>query len=234
MTNRVIGLIGAMDEEIELLLGEMTHNETIVKSGITYVKGSWLGKEVVVCKSGVGKVNAAVTTQVLIDTFGVTSVIFTGVAGALDPELQIGDIVISTSCMQHDMDVSPLGFARGVIPYQKVSDFPADQELVSLAAKACDGLGEVNYKVGRVLSGDQFIASRETVKVLYEELHGVCAEMEGSAVAQACYMNGVPYVVIRSMSDKADGSAHVNFAEFTVDSSRRSHVIVSRMLEGIS
>ncbi|MBO2944939.1 5'-methylthioadenosine/adenosylhomocysteine nucleosidase [Paenibacillus sp. F411] len=230
MKSHTVGLIGAMDEEIELLLNEMECSERVVKAGITYVKGALQGKEVVVCKSGVGKVNAAITTQVLIDSFGVSQILFTGVAGALDPELNIGDIVISSSCMQHDMDVTPLGFQRGVIPYQEVSDFPADKELVSLAEAACQTLEDVSYKVGRVLSGDQFIASRETVELLYGELQGACAEMEGSAVAQACYMNGVPFVVIRSMSDKADGSAHVNYAEFTVASSRRSHRIVSRML----
>ncbi|MFI2857587.1 5'-methylthioadenosine/adenosylhomocysteine nucleosidase [Paenibacillus sp. JSM ZJ436] len=230
MKSHTVGLIGAMDEEIELLLNEMECSERVVKAGITYVKGTLQGKEVVVCKSGVGKVNAAITTQVLIDSFGVSQILFTGVAGALDPELNIGDIVISSSCMQHDMDVTPLGFQRGVIPYQEVSDFPADKELVFLAEDACQTLEDVSYKIGRVLSGDQFIASRETVELLYSELQGACAEMEGSAVAQACYMNGVPFVVIRSMSDKADGSAHVNFAEFTVASSRRSHRIVSRML----
>ena len=231
MTTTVIGLIGAMDEEIELLLAQMEHGEKVIKAGITYVKGTWQGKDVVVCKSGVGKVNAAVTTQILIDHFGVSKVVFTGVAGALDPGLDIGDIVISSSCMQHDMDVSPLGYERGVIPYQSVSDFPADAQLIRLAQDACKALGDGNYLIGKVLSGDQFIASRETVQTLYEHLHGACAEMEGSAVAQTCHMNGVPYVVIRSMSDKADGSAHVNFAEFTVKASHRSHRIVSRMLD---
>lgn len=230
MTAQVIGLIGAMDEEVELLLAQLENKETKVKAGVTYAAGTIHGKQVVVCKSGVGKVNAAVTTQVLIDTFGVSKVLFTGVAGALHPELNIGDIVISSSCMQHDMDVTPLGFARGVIPYQEVSDFPADQHLVELAEEACKEQAAGHFITGKVLSGDQFIASRETVQTLYEDLGGACAEMEGSAVAQVCYMNSVPYVVIRSMSDKADGSAHVNFPEFTVKASKLSHEIVSYML----
>lgn len=230
MTTQVIGLIGAMDEEIELLLAQLENKETTVKAGVTYAAGTIHGKQVVVCKSGVGKVNAAVTTQILIDSFGVSKVLFTGVAGALHPELNIGDIVISSSCMQHDMDVTPLGFARGVIPYQEVSDFPADQHLIELAEEACKEQAAGHFIIGKVLSGDQFIASRETVQTLYEELGGACAEMEGSAVAQVCYMNSVPYVVIRSMSDKADGSAHVNFPEFTVKASKLSHEIVSYML----
>lgn len=230
METGTIGLIGAMDEEIELLLAEMEQGKTVTKAGISFIQGNWQGKSVVVCKSGVGKVNATVTTQLMIDHFGVSCVVFTGVAGALDPALDIGDIVISSSCMQHDMDVSPLGFERGIIPYQAVSDFPADERLIQLAEEACQVLTAGKYMVGRVLSGDQFIASRETVRQLYEQMNGACAEMEGSAVAQTCYMNRVPYVVIRSMSDKADGSAHANFAEFTVAASRRSHRIVSRMV----
>lgn len=230
MTTSVIGLIGAMDEEIELLLAQMESSEKVTKSGVNYVRGTLQGKEIVVCKSGVGKVNAAITTQILIDHFGVSQILFTGVAGALDPRLNIGDIVISSSCMQHDMDVTPLGFERGIIPYQSVSDFPADDRLIKLAEQACKELSADGYLVGKVLSGDQFIASRDTVQMLYEQLNGVCAEMEGSAVAQVCYMNEVPYVVIRSMSDKADGSAHVNFQEFTVKASQRSHSIVTHML----
>lgn len=230
MATQVIGLIGAMDEEVELLLGQLENKVTSVKAGVTYASGIIHGKQVVVCKSGVGKVNAAVTTQILIDSFGVSKILFTGVAGALHPDLNIGDIVISSSCMQHDMDVTPLGFARGMIPYQEISDFPADPSLIELAEEACKEQSAHHYVIGKVLSGDQFIASRETVQTLYEDLNGACAEMEGSAVAQVCYMNNVPYVVIRSMSDKADGSAHVNFPEFTVKASKRSHEIVNYML----
>jgi adenosylhomocysteine nucleosidase len=221
-----IAIIGAMNEEIELLVGQMEQVILSSKAGITFREGNFLGKQVVVCRSGVGKVNAAVTTQILIDRFGVEAVIFTGVAGALDPELNIGDIVISSECMQHDMDVTPLGFAKGMIPYAEISIFPASAELVELAVASGKRLFEGRVKKGRVLSGDQFIASREIVSELHKELEGTCVEMEGSAVAQVCSMNAIPYVVIRSMSDKADGSAHVNFAEFTVQASENSYKIV--------
>jgi len=224
-----IGIIGAMNEEVELLLVGMKPSETVKQTGLTYVAGEWLGKQIVVCKSGVGKVNAAVTTQILIDRFQVDKIIFTGVAGAVHPELNIGDIVISSVCVQHDMDVTALGFERGVIPYQETSAFPADETLIALAEQACLAQG-AHYRIGKVLSGDQFIASKETVGRLYTEMDGACAEMEGAAVAQVCFMNRVPFVVLRGMSDKADGSAHVNFAEFTVHSSQRSHRIVEHML----
>lgn len=228
MTNTV-GLMGAMQEEIELLLAGMDNVKQHTYAGIHYAEGDIYGQHVVVCQSGVGKVNAAVTTQMLIEKFGVSKVIFTGVAGAVHPELEIGDIVVSTTCVQHDMDVTPLGFKRGEIPYQEVSAFPADLNLISMAEKACEQLA-VPLRKGIVLSGDQFIASKETVKRLYEELDGACVEMEGAAVAQVCYMNDVPFVILRGMSDKADGSAHVNFAEFTVKASHQSHKIVESML----
>ncbi len=228
-----IGLIGAMDEEIELLLAGMEQSEEITRAGVRYVKGTFQGKSVVVCKSGVGKVNAAVTTQILIDQFGVSKVLFTGVAGAVHPDLNIGDIVISTECIQHDFDVSALGYPRGVIPYQEVSAFPANEQLVALAEQACREVSVGNYILGKILSGDQFIASRDTVAWLRDEMDGACVEMEGASVAQVCYMNGVPFVVIRSMSDKADGSAHVNFAEFTIESSQRSHAILEYMISQI-
>ncbi|MGN7357651.1 5'-methylthioadenosine/adenosylhomocysteine nucleosidase [Paenibacillus sp. SAF-054] len=230
MPQTTIGIIGAMDEEVELLLAGMRNAETVDKAGIRYYKGTYHDRDIVVCKSGVGKVNAAVTTQILIDTFGVSQVLFTGVAGAVHTQLDIGDIVISSECLQHDMDVTALGYERGVIPYQEVSAFPADPALVALAEQACAELGEVNCRVGRVLSGDQFIANVDQVAWFHEHMQGACVEMEGASVAQVCYMNRLPFVVIRSMSDKADGSAHANFAEFTVASSRRSHAILDYMI----
>ncbi|WP_195572902.1 5'-methylthioadenosine/adenosylhomocysteine nucleosidase [Paenibacillus sp. 1001270B_150601_E10] len=225
-----IGIIGAMNEEIQLLLEALTDKAEIKGAGTTYYTGTLYGKSVVICKSGVGKVNAAVTTQVMIDRFKVEKVLFTGVAGAVDPELQIGDIVISSACLQHDMDVTPLGFKPGEIPYQEQSVFQADQDLVSLAEKVCEARFPGRYRTGLVLSGDQFIASREKVRELHETFQGFCTEMEGSAVAQTCALNDIPFVIIRSMSDRADGSAHMNFAEFTVMASEHSHLIIQDML----
>lgn len=231
MAYRTIGVIGAMKEEIELFHEHMQQVRETERAGITFYEGEFHGKSIVLCKSGVGKVNAAVTTQLLIDTYGAGAVVFTGVAGAVDPELNVGDIVVSTECMQHDMDVTALGFPRGTIPYEQTSLFIADPQLQELAKQASNELFAGRVKEGRVLSGDQFIANRDTVAALYRELGGACTEMEGAAVAQVCSMNRVPFVVIRSMSDKADGSAHVNFAEFTVQASNHSFRIVEQMLK---
>ncbi|WP_019636087.1 5'-methylthioadenosine/adenosylhomocysteine nucleosidase [Paenibacillus fonticola] len=230
-----IGLIGAMDEEIALLLQQLERQNVSVHAGINFVTGLFHGKEVVVCKSGVGKVNAAATTQLLADRFHVKQILFTGVAGAVHPELNIGDIVISSSCQQHDMDVTPLGFERGIIPYQEVSDFPADAKLISLAEEACTRLCRDNrYRVGKVLSGDQFISNYDYVRELHETMDGACVEMEGAAVAQVCHMNQIPYVILRSMSDKADGTADVNFAEFTALAAQRSYEILNDIIRHLN
>jgi len=228
-----IGIIGAMDEEIALYLEAMGQTKQTAKAGIAYYEGELEGKDVVLCKSGVGKVNAAVTTQILIDQFQTERVIFTGVAGALHPDLNIGDIVVSTDCLQHDIDVSALGFAPGQIPFTEQWVWEADEELRQQAIEAgrelAAGAG-VQVVSGRILSGDQFVASREKVQWLHEQFDAHCTEMEGAAVGQVCAMNSVPFVVVRSMSDKADGSAHVNFVEFTRLASERSYAIVRKML----
>lgn len=228
-----IGIIGAMNEEIALLLEALTDKHEVQAAGTTYYTGILYGQNVVICKSGVGKVNAAVTTQVMIDRFDVGKVLFTGVAGAIDPELNIGDIVISSACLQHDMDVTPLGFKRGEIPYQEESIFAADPALVQLAQTVCESRFPGRYRTGIVLSGDQFIACRDKVRELHETFQGACTEMEGSAVAQTCARNSLPFVVIRSMSDRADGSADMNFAEFTVMASKHSHLIIQDMLQSM-
>ncbi|WP_054028035.1 5'-methylthioadenosine/adenosylhomocysteine nucleosidase [Bacillus sp. FJAT-28004] len=232
MSFNKIGIIGAMAEEIELLHEHVNVVSEVTKAGITYYEGKLHGKTIIYCKSGVGKVNAAVCTQILLD-LGADCVLFTGVAGAVDPELNIGDIVVSTSCVQHDMDCTPLGFARGTIPFHPKSEFPADERLIELASAASNRLFSGRSLQGKVLSGDQFIASREMVKLLHETLQGACAEMEGASVAQVCDMNNTPFVIIRSMSDKADGSAHVNFQEFTVTASNNSYQIIDDILQHI-
>lgn len=233
MNVKKYAIIGAMKEEIELLVQHMDHVTKTTKAGIVYHEGVFYGKQAVVCMTGVGKVNAAVCTQILIDTFGVEAVIFTGVAGALDPQLEIGDLVVSSECMQSDMDVTALGFPLGTIPYQETSIFKADARLVELAMQSCERLFPGKAKLGRVLSADKFITNREEVSHLHQELGGLCTEMEGAALAQVCAMNDVPYVVIRSMSDKADGSADVNFAEFTSLAANHSYRIVEDMMQQI-
>lgn len=226
-----IGIIGAMVEEVERYREAMRGERETRHAGIPFYRGELAGRDVVVCKSGVGKVNAAVCTQLLIDRFQVSRIVFTGVAGALHPELEIGDIVVSRDCVQHDVDATALGFQRGEIPFHPKWVFEADPQLVALAERAARRMTEVRVMTGRVLSGDQFVTDRDKARGLHEQFGGLCLEMEGAAVAQVCDMNGVPFVVIRSMSDKADGSAPVDFPAFVKLASRRSCEVVCAMLE---
>lgn len=228
-----IGIIGAMDEEIELLHQNVTLIKQSTIAGITYYEGSLCGQSIIYCKSGVGKVNAAICTQVLL-SFSVDCVWFTGVAGALDKRLDVGDIVISSSAMQHDIDVTALGFAKGVIPFQVQSEFIADDTLIKLAKQAGDALFPNRTVIGKIVSGDQFIASVDKVSELHATFNGVCAEMEGAAVAQVCSANEVPFIIIRSMSDKADGSADVTYKDFVVQAADHSYSMIEYMISHLS
>lgn len=228
-----IGLIGAMEVEIELYLKGMTEIEESRRAGMSFWRGKFLRRDLVLCQSGVGKVNAAICNQILIDHYAVDQVIFTGVAGALDPSLNVGDLVVSVDCLQHDFDVTALGYTWGQIPGLGTT-FDADPTLVELAIKAGERITDCQTIKGRVLSGDTFVADRESVKKLHRELGGTCVEMEGAAVAQVCVMNKIPFVVIRSMSDKADGSAGISYREFKFLAARRSYEIVTKMIGAMS
>ena len=210
-----IGIIGAMEEEVALLIEAMTDDRVSVIAGMTFHEGKLDGVDAVVVKCNVGKVNAASCTQLLISVFGVDRVINTGVAGSLDADIDIGDIVVSTEAVQHDMDVTALGFARGEIPYSEVSVFPADEEMRKSAVQAVTVVApEIHVFEGRICSGDQFIASHEQKEAIISEFGGLCCEMEGAAIAQVCCLNGTPYVIIRAISDKADDSEEVSYVEF--------------------
>ncbi|WP_026690687.1 5'-methylthioadenosine/adenosylhomocysteine nucleosidase [Alteribacter aurantiacus] len=226
-----IGIIGAMKEEIDYFLKEGTSFTEEKKAHLTLYKGSWHGHQVVITRCGVGKVNAAITTQLLIDIYHVEAIIFTGVAGALDPELEVGDLVVSTSCIEHDLDASALGFERGEVPmFEYSSVFSADEGLVSLAYDAAISLNEGYVKKGVVLSGDQFIADPEKVVELRERFDGTCVEMEGASVAHGAMVNQTPFVILRSISDKANGEAAGSFETFVEQSAVRSSKIVESML----
>ena len=211
----MLGIIGAMDEEISQIAELMTDVEETTIAEMTFKKGTIGGKEVVAVRSGIGKVNAAMCTQILATYFHVDSVINTGVAGSLRNEINIGDIVISTDALQHDMDATGFGYELGVIPRMKVSTFVADDRLAKLAKEECieANLG-IGVHCGRVVSGDQFITDKATKQRLIDTFDGYCTEMEGAAIAQAAYLNGIPFLVIRAISDKADDSANMDYSEF--------------------
>ena len=227
-----IGIIGALDEELATIkaAAEIQGSEKV--ADMEFCVGTLGGKEIVIVKSGMGKVNAGICAQILISRFSVTSIINTGVAGALDGRINIGDIVISTDAVQHDFDVSPIGFAKGEIPYTGLYAFQADETLRESARDAVKhaASGSAIYE-GRVCSGDQFIASREKKQAIVDSFDGLCCEMEGAAVAQVCWLNHVPFVIIRAISDKADHSEEINYASFAGITARRSAAIVRAMIE---
>ena len=211
----MIGIIGAMEEEVAHLKEAMQVEETVERAAMTFVKGKLDGKDVVVVRSGIGKVNAGICAQILADLFEVDTLINTGVAGSLDAAIDIGDIVISTDAVQHDMDVSALGDPVGQIPRMDTFAFPADERLVQLAVQANEEANpDIHTFTGRVVSGDQFVSDGAVKERLVTQFQAKCTEMEGAAIAQAAYLNKISCVIIRAISDKADNSSTMDYAAF--------------------
>ena len=211
----MIGIIGAMDQEVARLKEEMTDVTVEKKAAMDFYCGKLRGKDAVVVRSGIGKVNAAVCTQILAGHYGVDAVINTGIAGSLKNEINIGDIVLATDAVQHDMDASGFGYPVGKVPQMDIFEFPRDGRLRALAEECSRAVNpEVGVFCGRVLSGDQFIDSKEKKEWLVKTFDGYCTEMEGAAIAQAAYLNGIPCLIVRSISDKADDSANMDYETF--------------------
>ena len=209
-----LGIIGAMRLEIETLLGAMTEKNEEEHGGSTYYSGSLRGLPVVVVQSGVGKVNAALSAQILCDCYGVTHLVNTGIAGSLNPALDIGDLVVSTDAIYHDFDCTPFGYPPCRVPGMDADAFKADRGLADLALAAAETVNPGHAAMGRIASGDQFIASPERKAKIISLTGAVCTEMEGAAIAHAAYRNGVPFVILRAISDKADDSAHMDYPAF--------------------
>ncbi len=204
----MLGIIGAMDEEVNRLKANMENVQVKKKASMEFYLGTIRGKEVVVVRSGIGKVNAGICTQILADDYQVDGIINTGIAGSLRADINIGDIVISTDAVQHDMDAVAFGYPKGQIPRMEVLAFQSDARLVELAESSCHkALPELGVFRGRVASGDEFVAKQERKDAIVEEFQAYCCEMEGAAIAQAAYLNQIPFVIIRAISDKADDSA---------------------------
>ena len=209
-----LGIIGAMDVEVAILKEKMTE-KTVTKVGrMEFFEGKLCSLPVVVCQCGVGKVHAAMCVQTLCIRFGVTHIVNTGVAGSLDAQLDICDVLVSTDAIQHDMDVTHLGYDVGKVPGLDVAAFPADEMLMKYAYEASEALRPGHTRLGRVATGDQFINSKAQKEKIIADTGAKCTEMEGAAIAQAAYVNGVPFVIIRAISDKADDSADMDYPTF--------------------
>ncbi len=229
-----IGIIGAMDEEVDILKNEMKIQEIKKIATMDFYIGSIGNKEVVLVKCGIGKVNASICTQILISVFNVEMIINTGVAGAVKDNLDILDIVISKDVQQHDFDVRGFGYKIGEIPRMDKSIFPADKNLIKKALGASKKVLLNNKAVeGRIVSGDVFVSDAKLKENLLKNFDASCTEMEGAAIGHTSYVNNIPFVIIRAMSDKADGSAHNNFNEFVQKAANYSKDIVKIMLSKI-
>lgn len=227
-----IGIIGAMDIEVAGLKADMEIKREVRKAKMDFYEGVLKGHDVVVVKSGIGKVNAAVCTQILVDEFQVDAVINTGIAGSLNAKIDIGDIVISTDVVHHDMDAVNFGYEPGQIPQMDVFSFAADETLAKLAEEACLEVNpEISVFHGRIVSGDQFVADKAVKERIVNLFHGYCTEMEGASIAQAAYLNEVPFVILRAISDKADDSASEDYPTFEKKAAQHCINLVEKLLE---
>ena len=227
----MIGIIGAMEEEVEALKEAMEIRKTEEVAGMVFCEGVLCGKDAVVVRSGIGKVNAGICAQILVDHFDVDMLINTGIAGSLDARIDIGDMVISTDAVHHDMDATIFGDPAGQVPRMDTLAFPADGVLVEKAKAANEKANpEIRTFTGRVASGDQFIASKEVKDKIVQNFHPMCVEMEGAGIAHAAYLNKVSYVIIRAISDKADNSATMDYPTFEQQAINHSVRLMKELL----
>jgi 5'-methylthioadenosine/S-adenosylhomocysteine nucleosidase len=226
-------VLGALDGEIEQLVQALHDRETETRHGQQVHTGSMADRPVVIAKSGVGKVYSAAVAQHLIDRYEPARVIFTGVAGALNPDYEIGDMLVARDCMQYDMDASALGFARGEVPYTEFREFACDPELVRAASSVPTEIEQVH--VGRILTGDRFVttADEDEYAFLRRELFGDAVEMEGAAVGMVAALNELPFVVVRTISDRADAETGKAFADVLDRAAAHARALVRHILQNL-
>lgn len=229
-----LGIIGAMAVEIEELKKAMQSMTTHTQTGMEFYEGKLEGLDVVVVQCGIGKVNAAMCAQILCDCFGVTHLVNTGIAGSLCAELDIADLVVSQDAIYHDFDLHFWGRPIGQVPGMDVTAFPADQAMMDWAFAAAEAVNPGHTRTGRVASGDQFICSKEQKEKIIADTGAVCAEMEGAAIAHTAYRNGVPFVILRAISDKADDSADMDYPTFEALAAQRCAQVTMTMAKAMA
>ena len=228
-----IGIIGAMDVEVNLLKEAANISRRVIEADMEFCEGRIDSKDVVIVKCGMGKVNAGICAQILIDLFDVSHVINTGTSGSLSTDLKIGDVVIAVDAVQHDYDVSAIGFKKGEIPYTGKYAFECDKELAAKAINAAhEAAPETKTVKGRVCTSDRFIETPEQADAITSVFGGECCEMEGGAIAQVCYMNHVPFVIIRGICDTLHGEAQQsNYSEIEAQIAKLCASITKNMIE---
>ncbi len=228
-----LGIIGAMAVEIAVLKDNMESMAITKRAGMEFYEGILQGLPAVVVQCGVGKVNAAMCVQVLCDCFGVTHVVNTGVAGSLCADLDIGDLVVSKDAMYHDFDCVNFGYPMGKVPGMDVVAYPADAGMLAHAFAAAEQVNPGHTKVGRVASGDIFVAEKAVKERIISITQALCTEMEGAAIAHAAYRNGIPFVILRAISDKADDSADMDYPTFMCIAAHRCAQVTMTMAKNL-
>ena len=224
-----LGIIGAMTVEVETLKSAMTNLTVTRKAGMEFYDGVLEGLPAVVVQCGVGKVNAAMCAQVLCDCFEVTHLVNTGIAGSLCADLDIGDLVVSKDAMYHDFDVQHFGYEMGEVPGMGVLTFPASAEMMDYALAAAEAVHPGHIKIGRIASGDKFVAEKAVKEDIIAKTQGLCTEMEGAAIAHVAFRNQIPFVILRAISDKADDSAEMDYPTFEAQAAHRCAAVTLSM-----
>ncbi|MCR4951442.1 MAG: 5'-methylthioadenosine/adenosylhomocysteine nucleosidase [Solobacterium sp.] len=232
---RKIGVIGAMKPETELLQKQMRDVNITKKAGMEFHEGKIGATDVVVVQSGIGKINAAVCAEILINSFGVTHLINTGIAGSLRDEIHVLDIVVAEDAVHHDFDIINFGYPYGEVPGIGRQSFPADEELRSDILQALkETAPEAHVFTGRVASGDQFIRTDEKKQWIRSTFDASCAEMEGAAIAHTAYINSIPFAIVRLISDNADDDAAMTYEEIETKAAHLSAEMLFKVLEKLS
>lgn len=230
-----IGIIGAMDVEVALLKEALSSSQVTTMAGMEFCEGEIRGVPVVVVRCGVGKVNAAACMQILAAVFHVDAVINTGVAGSLDNRLDIGDVLVSTDAVYYDVDATVFGYRLGEVPEMGIWNFEADARLRASAVAAVGVVApEISCLEGRIASGDRFVRDDATKTQIQEACQASCCEMEGCAIAQVAWLNHVPFVIVRAISDKADGSDICDYPTFEAAAARHCARIVEQMVSTLA
>lgn len=229
--NGPVVLMGAMEGEISAFHQVLKNRTESTWNNYKFYEGLIGDRPVVIAKTGVGKVLSAMVTQHVIDNFKPSLLIFSGIAGAISPKLNIGDMVMGKDSVQHDMDARAFKYPRGHIPYTEYRYIESDQDIFRKALACRSSTG--NIVGGRILSGDQFVRDSDSPEKSYlrDELKGDCIDMEGASVALVCEVNNIPHLLIRTISDKADGKEKVNLRKFLKESSENALAIILQILK---
>ncbi|MCQ6266373.1 5'-methylthioadenosine/S-adenosylhomocysteine nucleosidase [Fictibacillus sp. WQ 8-8] len=226
-----IGIIGAMEEEVIILRDKLSHRQDKTLAGCEFYTGKIDGLDIILLKSGIGKVNAAIGTTLMIEMFQPDCLINTGSAGGFHKDLNVGDVVISTEVRHHDVDATIFGYEYGQVP-QMPAYYVPDADLVSIAVKSAEKVSGIQVAKGLIASGDSFMSDHERVEFIRTKLAGLyAAEMEAAAIAQVAYQFKVPFVIIRSLSDIAGKDARVSYDQFLDTASKHSAELILLMIE---